>query len=55
VALVVFIAWGLQLKYGIGMAGKNRPPIFPNAAKWTPECDLAHASTFRKPATIVRK
>src|SRR5215216_3959695 len=28
IALVVFIAWGLQLKYGIGMAGKNRPSFW---------------------------
>ena len=28
VSLVVFIAWGLQLRYGIGMAGKNRPSFW---------------------------
>jgi hypothetical protein len=28
VALVVFVAWGRQLMYGIGMAGKNRPSFW---------------------------
>ena len=28
VALVVFVAWGRQLFYGIGMAGKNRPSFW---------------------------
>ena len=28
IAGMVFVAWGLQLRYGIGMAGKNRPSFW---------------------------